>query len=551
MAGTKATGRRALLGNGYWLFLLATGVAMLLLNLLDAPTLSDDMLYRFKWSADEQAAPETIETLGDLLSSQGVHYLCVNGRLPVHLLAQACLVFVPPVVVQTANSVLFVLLVHLIVSLTAHSRHSLFVAVTACCLLLLVMQGVRTTLLWSLGAFNYLWVAVATLCLLVGLQRCAGGAAWRCGWGWLLLPLAFVAGWGHEALSLPLSVAFATLLLSGRTWRLGVAPLLLAYMAGCCLLLLSPALWGRAGDAVSMQGRLMSGAINLVFNVRVLWLLLAALLWLWWRRRAMLADHLRHFRPAYLALAVAVGIVVFCGSNLERVAFYTDFIALLLLLHLLDRQVSFGWQRRLLCAGIVLLAVAFFPIRQVRKDNYDRWLLAERQMEEPGRQLIAVTLPERNMGWLTDYLRNHYVNPSVDFGFYCSYMGFNATDINMRCAARLYGKERMVFMPDDVVRRAETDSLAYSDFELDAHGLLYVRRTSHPAAPAQVLFLLNDEDPSALSPLQRLVAYRDSVYELDNFNYDVVAIGGRHYVVLTKPTTNIYRRIREIKLIDN
>ena len=66
-----------------------------------------------------------------------------------------------------------------------------------------------------------------------------------------------------------------------------------------------------------------------------------------------------------------------------------------------------------------------------------------------------------------------------------------------------------------------------------------------------MLFLLNDEDPSALSPLQRLVAYRDSVYELDNFNYDVVAIGGRHYVVLTKPTTNIYRRIREIKLIDN
>ena len=521
---------------GYWLFLLVVGVGMLLLNLLDAPTLSDDMIYRFKWSADEQAPLETIDSLGDLLSSQWVHYLSTNGRFPVHLLAQAFLVFVPPVVTQVVNSLLFVLLVHLISCLVSDSGKRLFVAVMATVLLLLVMQGVRTTLLWSLGAFNYLWVAVFTLWIVSRAFSAAYRTGGRICW---LLPLAFVAGWSHEALSLPLSAAFAALLFSRRMKP--IRPFLLAYMAGTCLLLLSPGIWGRAADTVSVQSRLMSGAINMVFNVRILWLLLVCLLVLWRRIRVDV--------PVVIALAVSVVIVLLCGSNLERVAFYTDFIAMLLLLHLLQQLLSSAWQHCLVGVGITLLVVCFFPIYQVRKDNYDRWLLAEKQMKEPGRELIAVTLPDSNTGVVTDYFRNHYVNPSFDFGFYSSYMGFDATDINMRCAARLYGKEKMVFLPDDVVRRAETDSLAYKDFELDEHGLLYVRRISQPSAPSSVEFVLNDEDPATLSPLQRLVAYKDSIFDLDDFHHDVVTIGGRHYLVLTKPTTNIYRRIKQINIL--
>ena len=54
----------------YYLFLTLLGVAMLCLNLLDAPTLSDDMIYRFMWQADDSAPVEPIRSLGDLFRSQ-------------------------------------------------------------------------------------------------------------------------------------------------------------------------------------------------------------------------------------------------------------------------------------------------------------------------------------------------------------------------------------------------------------------------------------------------------------------------------------------------
>ena len=41
--------------RSYWLFLAVTGLAMLWLNLLDVPTLSDDIIYRFMWNTDEAA----------------------------------------------------------------------------------------------------------------------------------------------------------------------------------------------------------------------------------------------------------------------------------------------------------------------------------------------------------------------------------------------------------------------------------------------------------------------------------------------------------------
>ena len=570
----------------YAMFLTVVGIAMLLLNLLDAPTLSDDMIYRFKWNADESAAVECIENLGDLFSSQLTHYLTTNGRLSVNLLAQTFLVFVPPVVTQVLNSVLFVVLLHFCCCLTAKPGRRLFVAMMACTLLFVVFQGFRTTMVWSLGAFNYLWVLVATLGFLLFMQSLhthqasptphSSRLAYHLS---LLSPLAVFAGWTHEGLALPLSVAFAAwLMLGGRKrWHSAATPFLLFYMVGCCLCLLSPGLWSRSADAVSLQSRLLSGAMNCVFNIRVTWLLLITLCMKYKisgvvkavstalstvrtvrtasPRRSdcesepfgLRVRTVRTVTYAYLALATSIGIVLLCGTNLERVAFFTDFIAMLLLLHLLQELLSATWHKRLMEACVVLLLLSFVPAWMVRKENHDSWLMAERQMEMPGRELIAVTMPVRGQNVLTDYFRDHYVNPSFDFGFYCSYMGFDAKDINMRCAARLYDKQKLYFLPEDVVRRAEADSTAYTNYELDEHGALFVWRMADDAEVDSLVFILNDEDPATLGPVQRLVAYPDSTFLLDDYHHETVSIGARHYLVFTRPTTNIYRRIKNIK----
>ena len=53
--------------DSYKLFLIVAGVAMLWLFLLEAPTLSDDMVYRFMFQEDLDAACRPIQSIADLI----------------------------------------------------------------------------------------------------------------------------------------------------------------------------------------------------------------------------------------------------------------------------------------------------------------------------------------------------------------------------------------------------------------------------------------------------------------------------------------------------
>ncbi len=573
----------------YTLFLIILGFAMLGLNLLDAPTLSDDMIYRFMWNADETAPVQAIETIGDLFRSQWNHYLSTNGRFPAHLMAQFFLVFMPPVVIQVINTLLFVLLIHLCVR-WVNSSNSLLVAVLSCFLLFVVFQGFRTAILWSLGAFNYLWPLVAVLSFLLLLRRYNNLSV-----SLLLTPLAFLAGWSHEALSIPVSVALVIYLIGVFTSALhpvhssgvfAAAPPaksiilpIFFFLIGTALCILSPGIWNRAAEGISLQSRLLSGVMNCLFNVRVLWILALSLLILWIRKRKTAVPISINSRASlyeYVALSVALLIVLFCGTNLERVAFFVDFISMLILIRLLIHHLTLN-PRRLIILCSIIMAILYIPAYIVRSENYDNWLFAEQQMKQPECELIAVRYGDSGISpsamsissWLSEFFRDRYVNPSFTFGFYCSYMAFDANDINMRCAAKLYGKQRLAFLPEDVINRIKTDSTAYTNYELDASGNLYIWHlpADQPAAsfPATVpggfaadqqypvaadpslRFILSPEDLSQLLPHQRLVAYKGDDYELDPFNYEELQICGRRYLVFTRPTTNIYRRIKDIE----
>ena len=328
---------------------------------------------------------------------------------------------------------------------------------------------------------------------------------------------------------------------------------MLLFMAGTALCMLSPGIWNRAGEGMSLTSRMVNGAVNAITNVRVTWMLVIALIVMWRRsgttnplQRQALRAHLSNHRYEYIALTVALAITLLCGTTLERVAFFADFIAMLLLARILMVAMS-GRAKRIMtcvCCGIMLLA--YIPAYMVRAENADNWRLAEQQMKEPGRELIGVSIPREGDNKVMDFFRERYVNSSFGFGFYSSYMGFDANDINMRCAARLYGKERLTFLPEDVIERIESDSTAYTTCTLDRNRDLYVWRMNNDRDVKNVTFVLNDEDLSKLMPHQRLVAYQGNEYELDDFNFEVVKVDGKPFLVFTKPTTNIYRRIKRV-----
>ena len=531
----------------YVVYMALVAACMLWLQLLDAFTLGDDMAYRFVWRADESEPLQLVDSFGDLVHSQWVHYHTMNGRWVVHSVAQALLGFAPPQLYQVISALLFVGLLYLGARLTVGRKQHLFASVLICFFLFVVSRGFRTTMLWSMGTFNYLWTTTFTLAFLLYLKHL--GHATLTAKHWWLSPLSLLVGSSHEGLALPLAITFLVFIIAERkkVAHRAVLPYLCWYMVGAATVVLTPALWSRADGGLTLYNRLLSGAINLFLNMRVGWLLLFTNIYLYRKNRCLLRQKLWQFRYAYLCFAMSLGIIAVCGTNLERVAFFTDFIALLLMVELWSTLIAERWHRHIIIASSAVMVALLIPAIVVRSQNYHYSEHIKQQMMEPGKELITVEQPLKGDSWMMDFCRERYVYPSAEFGFYCCYMAFNAHDTNIHMAATLCNKQQMVFLPEDVVKKIATDSMAFAHYELDANKELYVWRVSEGQQVDKVIFSLKPEDTSALMPHQRLLAYKGNSYVMDDhLRYSVVRVGGRSYLVFTRPTTNIFRRIDTI-----
>ena len=165
-------GRLHLGQRGYSAVLVVVGLLYLLLEHNTTPTLLDDVVYRFQFTASGGMPPEPIQNLGDVLRSQYWHYLTINGRAPAHVLAQTFLTLVPGQVLNVLNALLFMLLIDGGVRLIAPPKEGR----VACAALLggtifVLLRGFQGALLWQLGTLNYLWPIVLHLFFLLSLRK--------------------------------------------------------------------------------------------------------------------------------------------------------------------------------------------------------------------------------------------------------------------------------------------------------------------------------------------------------------------------------------------
>lgn len=488
-------GRLHLGQRGYSAVLVVAGLLYLLLEHNTTPTLLDDVVYRFQFTASGGMPPEPIQNLGDVLRSQYWHYLTINGRAPAHVLAQTFLTLVPGQVLNVLNDLLFMLLIDGGVRLIAPPKEGR----VACAALLggtifVLLRGFQGALLWQLGTLNYLW--------------------------------PIVNGQGKQ--------------------RQHLAPAIAAYIIGTALCLASPGIWHRAGDAPTFASRLINGCVAIATNVRILWALMLTLLILWKQKRISKKLVLRYL-PVAVMISAAYGIVFASGVTLDRVAFHAEMMTLLALLALWWQTVGIKAMRIL---GIVMAAVAltlYAPALAMCCQQVDNYRYAVAQMKQPGVSIIQ-TRDVRPANTLERIAYERYVMPFADYGFFSCYMGFDAEDSNMRCAASLYGKSRLWFLPEDIVLKMKNNNLSSNQFITDEGNRLYAIRIGKEQKVKGVEFLLKPEDPASLHFWQRPVAYKGDSYALDDFHWEVLQVAGRHYLVFTRPVTAISRRIDHIAI---
>lgn len=539
----------------YTLTLLFIAVVIGLLNWYSTPTMMEDLLYRFVWQQHFDSPLERVSSLADVLRSQEIHYWSNSGRVLVHGMVQVLLNLVPEWLAKLLNTAMFVLLIVLVTKFTGVEKElRAVVAALTFTMIFVVMQGFCMGFIWIVGATNYLWPMVVNMVFILMLTPPAplGARSSSPPLGAQSSSpaiLALIAGWSHEALALPVFVALLYWYWRRNGWawltkrREGLC--ILAYFLGLLMILLSPALWHRTGIAdVTLGDRLLAGAINLVKNIRISWLLVITLaIRLHRGRRDLQLDNLRYILTAW---AVALGIVLACGETLERVAIYADFLAMLALLKIWQgewlkvHKTATAWVTMTVCAIVAIPAVA------LNRENHENYLYHCRQIES-GAHIIKIRQTTDGSNMADQWLREHYVYPNVEFGFPNCYMPFDSQDLETRCVAKLFDKEDIIMLPEDVVDKIERDTAAYTHWEADSNEKLFIWRLKPGQQVSSVVFELGDEVP--LPFYKRWTSYPDDKFELDNFKYEVITLKGNRYLVMTIPMNKIKRRIRNIRPI--
>jgi len=533
----------------YVILLITITVIIGLLQLWSAPTMSDDILYRFIWQTEWQSPLEPITSVGDVIKSQLVHYEYVNGRSIMHFIGQILINLMPEEGYKIINTLMFLLLIGSVVKYVSKEKvfYGIITALTFG-LLFLVIKGFGTAFIWSMGSFNYTWSLLFTMAFLLLLRRLGKR---EISWSLVpLIPLSFLFGWTHEAIALPVSISIIAYIIIHRKDHLlhqTATYCMFAYCLGMSMILSSPALWWRTDlEGISLSQRLFYGCINIIFGIRISWILILSLLMIWFRKRQHFKDFISQHIYLLLAWLAAMGIVFVCGSTLDRVVICADFLAMLIVLQLWQGKWLLQYQTVIIALIITISIFTAIPAFKLSYQNYQNYRYHCQQLEQKDNYLIKVRQLPHNMSLWMSMIIGRYINPTIEFNYYNCYMAFDKKDINNRCAAHLYNRQEVVFLPEDVVDNIQRNPQAYQEYATDEHHNLYIRQLKPEEKVNKVTFILGDEVP--IHFYQRILTYPAYTYELDAFNYEVLDINNRKYLVMTIPPSNISRRIKQISI---
>ena len=447
----------------YFIFIILVGLAYFVFAFFTPPTLCDDIIYHCKFPIDgNYAHPVLIRSIGDVFESMKNFYLTMNNsRLIVQGIDQFFISLVPDHVTDLVNSLVFMLFVAVSVKfIGVEKRKRIVYGLLFVGLLFLLVKGFCSGLVWNCGSFNYLWVFPLTLGFLFFLQR-KGSLPLKASY-WLTSIPVILIGWSHEGIAIPVSLSLLLQLFLQRKERLHqlAFPLTIFYVIGS-LLCISPGTLHRAVDNISWTSRIISGCAVLFYNIRILWLLVFTFVWVLWKRKDLFHQVLRERGYLWFAMLLSYGLAFACGENGPRVPLYAELLALVLLLdlwhHIFELRKS-NIPRKIAAIVSVLALIVYIPSIYCCACNERLFSFMEKQMRTPGKELIATYNPCPDGAWMK-YCYDNYVFPTCYFGFYSIYMGFDSHDSNMRCAATLYDKPFMYFLPEKIIEKANKGEL--------------------------------------------------------------------------------------------
>jgi hypothetical protein len=531
------------------LFLTAVGLLFWLLNFLTPVTLSDDILYRFQWQPDENAAKLFINSFSDFIHSQVVHYQYITGRSLIQALAQLFIAIIGKGPYNIVNSLVFVALIATMSTYITRGRNTLLSLSAVTFALFILIPGFANEFLWFVAGFNYPWVALAIFIFWLFFRKMKDRKTTPSIWLWSTL--ALLAGWSHEGIALPVSVALVVYLIRNRRHiaHSAVLPMSIFFILGTLLCVFAPSTIHRSGidSHIGMQWLLQKGTTAAVAfsQLRATYVLAAVAIVFSIKKKIALQEHLHDNTYLYITLLAALFIVALCGMTETRALFFTELLAIILLLDLLLTKCSWRHQRVASIVLCVMMLAVYIPALALSVRNYHNSQAILSQLKDPKTTLIKVPQIKHLDNDYQKYIFKNYVREAIRFGIFEQAQGFDPQNEYVRSAEVWYHKSPLYFLPEDLLDSITHHPQAFrKPFTNPGHELIALQTSKGQVTDVQ--FQLRNENVDTLSIAQWLVAYKGNTYQLPADKFGILTIGGRNYLIMDCPTTNIRRRIVHI-----
>ena len=533
------------------------------------PQYHDDFVYKFMFEGGSVNYDHPVKSIGDIVASQVEHYHSVNGRSIVHFLVQLFTGLLGKTVFNLFNVIVFCAFIFLLKRQSTGSTRQegdakFCVSTFVILVLVLLMPRFKDTFLWMTGSINYLWSATAALGFLLIYEKRRERTI-----DWNLLPMmivAFLLGWTHEGITLPLAASLVLINLfslkqsHGREQGLWLA---LAYLAGGCVIALAPGTIARSG----MGGGLAPSALGLkvitgfvvLAKLRIVYLALLATAIAWFTRRDTAKHVIKRNNYLILAMFLSLGIVFASGLESSRTAFGLELFAMIYLLRLIAEWqgsacrdakscVSKGSNtlRRWCNIGLTIGLVIFYAL--LLRHTIASWQVSQRliaQIERTTDGIIGTR--EHDAGIFSSHICTMLSLDSTVNAMNYDPHGWPAS------IAATYHRNSLVFLPHAFLNDLKAQPGRYDSLSLATPYEFYVQRIDDDAVIKQVDFRLEPNDFSDIPFVFRPIARRMNRYTdttVTTSKWVTLSLYGHRYLLI-KRDHQLAHRLKAISIQDN
>lgn len=531
-----------------WLLLF---IVILAMNFLTPMSVADDGAYAFiKESVGREFDDNRpVDNLSDIVESMTNHWYTHNGRIVNHSLESLFMGIIGKPVFNVFNALVFCLTVAFIMSLCGFDWRSRWLWLLFL-LILALMPAFGETFLWVSGSFNYLWTAFFVLGFLVLLRLFREDRLSRK--HWLLMPVAFICGWTHEIMTLPVSMALGLYMLLHirKIWGRAVLPLMLGFMMGTAMNVLAPATFIRAGadDVADVAGGLVGKVKSFIVSLsrlRIVWLLVLLSAVMYFRRKRVLFEFVRSQRWLILVTLFSFLVVWLSGMSNARVRFGTELFSLMLLFVLLRQMGISRYEKTIQACSFLLCIVFLIPILYYQKVNHDYFQYCKPQLENK-EQLLILTPTDSIPDFWCAYLMKH-----VDYGEDVYYLAADKDKTMVRYMSAFYGKKGLYYLPEALYKDIVAHPSKYRQFHTLPYTNLYVKEVANEDSmtDVKVRFDLRPAEPADVPFYLRPISMYISTYSVLSCspNYSkVLTIQNKQYLVVPAPIKGMAERVTSI-----